>query len=232
MKMGNPRWLAGEGAEMADAMRAARACFDEFAREVELENWRIIPSHDSALIKAFFPNKGSRTTGEFLIVDEVSIGPDFVTGILASPSRMNPALAAGVDVTVPMENVCDWMLIVGEKGVGGFTIDVLKQRIRPEQMEAYESMPPVSWFKHRRTITAFQELAAKPICVSCGVRSLLDRPYREGVCGCCANGLKRCNCPKCGVPLFRAEGAAPECHACASGQRRKAAELRPWWQFW
>lgn len=140
----DPQWLDTESAAMAAAMRNARASFWEFARAVELENWRTIPVHDAALIKAYFPNTGPKRVWEFLFVDEVNITKTAVMGTLASQPKYLSNLTAGQPVTVPFEHVCDWFLVICGKGLGGFTVDVLKKTIPPDQLDEYESQPPVS----------------------------------------------------------------------------------------
>jgi len=218
----DPIWLETESVAMATAIRNARASFWEFAREVELENWRTIPAHDAALIKAYFPETGPKKVWEFLFVDEVVITRSAIKGTLVSQPKYVRGLAPEQAVTVLIENVCDWFLVIGGKGLGGFTVDVLKKTIPPDRLEEYESQPPVSWYRHRKSTTAQSELDQVPVCKKCNKRDLTDMSYREGLCGCCANGLSRTTCPTCGVPLIRSNAAPQECFSCVTAKGRQS----------
>ena len=215
--MRDPEWLTSESEEMASAMRAARSSFWEFAQNVELERWRIVPTIEAALIKAYIPDAGAPGMGEFHFVDDIIITKSGVIGTLNAPGHdLN-----GKEITVPFENVCDWLLLFhGEKlhkgGLGGFTVDVLRKTIPSDQRYEYESYPPVSWYRHRQGLTAQDELKQVPVCVQCGKRDLIDFSYRDGKCGCCVNDVKRTNCEACGILIMRAEKQPKICFACKS----------------
>ena len=229
--MDDPQWLTSEDPVMANAMRQARASFWEFARTIELENWRIVPVHEATLVKAFFADPANKSRGEFLFVDDVAISKTTVRGTLVSQPQTR-GLSAGQPVSVPIENICDWFLVIREKGIGGFTVDILKKTIPADELDEYESVPPVSWYRHRKgNLTAQNELDQVLVCKKCGKRDLFDLSYRDGVCGCCVNGLSRTNCPACGVPLFRAADAPPQCFQCAKPKSSPHAK-KPWWKFW
>jgi uncharacterized protein YegJ (DUF2314 family) len=136
--MSDPQWLTSEDPAMASAMRQARASFWEFARNVELEYWRIVPAHEATLIKAFVPDPASKSRGEFQFVDDIAISKTAVRGTLVS------GRFAGQSITVPIENVCDWFLVIRDKGIGGFTVDVLKKTIPANELDEYESAPPLA----------------------------------------------------------------------------------------
>lgn len=216
MEIEDPEWLATQDAEMATAIRAARASFWEFARNVELENWRAVPAIEAALIKGYFPDPNNAGQGQFQFVDEITVTAFFVIGKLNAVDHES----AGQRVVVPIDNVCDWILCVGEKihkgGLGGFTIDVLKQRVHPDQRQEYESYPPVSWYRHRRGTTAQDEMNHVPACVDCGQKDLFDDSYRDGKCGVCANGLARIECKRCGMPIIRSPKQPKLCRMCNS----------------
>ncbi len=215
LNMGHPAWLAQQHPDMAQAIHAARSHFPEFARQAELERWRALPAFDDVLVKAYFPNPEAPGQGEFHFVTDIIIGPDTLTGTLASAPAGITTLSIGDEVTVPLENIADWFLPFSDQGVGGFTVDILKRSIPPEKRKQYESAPPVSWYKHRTgDFDAQAQLQSVPVCTTCAKRDLIAQSYKNGQCGSCSNHLARCECPTCGVPLFRPPGAPPKCYAC------------------
>lgn len=215
---------------MAAAMRAARATFPEFAREVELERWRIVPAYNAILVKAFFPLPDDATRGEFHFLDDIVISRTHVSGSLNGSS---PAcrLQMGQKVSVPIDAVCDWFLLPGAalhgRGVGGFTVDVLRESVAEDQRHEYESHPPVSWYCHRDGFTAKDELDAVPSCVACGHRDLIAFSYRDGKCGCCTNGLKRTVCSECTAPIIRGPGQPSTCFSCSAGRQQSSKSSSP-----
>ena len=210
-------WMSGEDPEMVGAIAAAQATFLEFARQAELERFRIVPAFHAIAMKAFFPDPAQPGCGEHMFVTDISTDGKSVTGTLASDPNNIPGLAAGQQVTFPVANVSDWFLAADEKGIGGFTVDVMKKHMSVEQRAELEQCEPLAWYR-RRTGTARAELESVPVCRECGVRDLIGRPYRGGVCGWCANGFTRCECPECGAPLLRQLNAPRECHRCLSAR--------------
>ena len=212
--MRDPDWLVSQDEEMAVAMRAARASFWEFARNVELDRWRIVPAIQFALIKAYFPDPQTGMHGEFHFVDDIMITKSGVVGTLNAPGRETH----DTQVRVPFDQICDWFLVLGESihpgGIGGFTVDILKKEIPLSERQEYESHPPVSWYRHREGLSAQDELDQVPSCRQCGRRELIEFSYRGGKCGCCANGLERVKCEQCGIPLIRSSEQPKLCFLC------------------
>jgi uncharacterized protein YegJ (DUF2314 family) len=212
-------WISGEDQEMGHAIAAAQATFNEFARNAELDKFRLIPAFSNASIKAFFPHPRIPGRGEHMFVTDISVSGKAVTGTLASAPNDIPGLRADQEVTVPLANVSDWFLVPNdEKGIGGFTVDVMKSQLPADQLAEWEQYPPMAWYRHRTNTDARAELDAVPVCRQCGVRDLLGRPYQKGVCGWCSNNFVRCACPECGAPLFRQPDAPRECHRCLSAK--------------
>ena len=100
------------------------------------------------------------------------------------------------------------------KGVGGFTIDVLRDRFPEAQRREYDEHPPFAWYRHREGTSGIDELEAVPICPQCGVRDITLEPSGDALCGVCGGGAVRCECPRCGAPLIRPPDAPRECHRC------------------
>ncbi|HTU21737.1 MAG TPA: DUF2314 domain-containing protein [Gemmataceae bacterium] len=223
-------WLSGEDPDMARAIKAAQATFSEFARQVELENFRIVPAFTEIAVKAFFPDPNSPTQGEHMFVSDVSTDGVAITGILDSePANPGLGIEEGENVKFLISRLSDWFLVERGKGLGGFTIDVLKRQMTPSQLKEYQAHPPLSWYRDRVTMDAITEIESVPVCRKCEARDLTEvirqrsrsrsaSGYREGVCGLCLEGAVRCACPTCGAPLIRYPNAPPECHRCLSNK--------------
>ncbi len=211
-------WLSGQDSDMQRAIAAAQATFAEFARQIDMEHFRIVPAFDTPLVKAFFPHPDDPTRGEHMFVTEISLDGQTVHGILASEPNDIPGLSDGDDVSFPISRVSDWFLVDGEYGFGGFTIDVMKKQMPPKQWKAFRDQPPLSWYRHRKTSDAISDQARLPVCESCGERDLFGEQQPVNPCGLCRNELKRCSCPSCGAPIIRPPDAPRECYNCISSK--------------
>ncbi len=207
-------WIDSEDPAMAGAIQAAQESFPEFARQAELEHFRIIPAFAAVAIKAFFPDPARPGSGEHMFVTDISTNGQSITGTLASQPGFASDLQEGQEVTFPVSRLSDWFLVNGDQGIGGFTIDVLRDQFSEEQRQEFDEYPPYAWYRHRQGTTAIEELEAVPACPRCQVRELPSQSPRGEVCGVCANGAVRCDCPRCGAPLIRHSNAPRECHRC------------------
>lgn len=220
-------WTSAEDPEMARAIKAAQASFTEFARHAELEYFRIVPVFTHVGVKAFFANPTRPGSGEHMFVEQILMDGKKITGVLNSAPQDIPNLKEGQRVTFPVSDLSDWFLVLNDKGLGGFTIDVMKRQMRPEQLKQYESQPPLAWYRHRTSLDAQSELERIPVCKKCGQRDLIAYSYKNGVCGLCANGAARSECPTCGAPLFRHSGQPPQCAACLKPEPPDESDEEP-----
>ena len=60
--------VEAEDPEMARAILAAQVSFPEFARQAELEHFRVVPAFEMVAIKAFFPDPARPGSGEHMFV--------------------------------------------------------------------------------------------------------------------------------------------------------------------
>jgi uncharacterized protein YegJ (DUF2314 family) len=228
-------WMAGDDPEMVKAYESAQKTFLEFARHAELEQNRVVPAFENVSVKAFFPidpNRDASTetsVGEHMYVTDVSTDGKTVFGILNNDPHQIRWLKEGDSVSFPLSRLSDWFLIPsGNKApMGGFTIDVLKHQMDPQELAEYEKYPPLMWFTHRVNTTALDDLKQLPVCKKCQKRDFVSSSYQDGVCGLCANGLARCKCQSCGGPLIRPTEAPRICKRCqAADSPSKAANPR------
>lgn len=221
-------WTAAEDPEMAQAIQAAQATFTDFARHAELEHFRIIPGFTHIGVKAFFANPNRPGSGEHMFVEQIATDGKTITGILTSTPHAIPSLREGQRVKFPVSDLSDWFLVHhDDRGLGGFTIDVMKRQMDPGDLKQYESQPPLMWYRHRGKLDAESELVRIPICQECGQRELIATSYKDGVCGLCANGATRTNCPSCDAPLIRNANQPQKCAACLRPEPPIETDLAP-----
>jgi uncharacterized protein YegJ (DUF2314 family) len=227
-------WIAfsSEGGDWLQPVTHAQASFPEFTRIAELDRFRVLPTYDAISVKAFFESvPGNPMFGEHIYLTNIHTDGKSITASLNASSTRRADLKEGQEVTFPIAKLSDWFLVREGKGLGGFTIANVLDSLADEEQEAAKKSPPFSWFSHRDSLTAEEELLAIPRCIKCKRRSLLmEVGYKDGICGICQNGGRRCDCPKCGAPLIRYDKMPDLCTRCLS--LGKAQPQKSWWQFW
>ena len=203
--------------ELMDSIMSAQASFREFARQADLERFRIVPAYEVIAIKAFFVHENTMPfPGEHIFLSDISTDGKQVTGTLNADSHKLPQLREGKVVTFPLERVSDWFLVRQGKGLGGFTIPHVWKSLSPSEQRAYAHAPPFSWFAHRGEQTAEDQLMALPKCTQCHRRDIGNPDSQATLCDLCSQGWRRCDCPGCGAPLIRSKAISEKCARCKS----------------
>jgi uncharacterized protein YegJ (DUF2314 family) len=140
----------GGDAEMNAAIRLAQQTFPEFVREIELESRRIIPALDAAVVKAFFFEPATPARGEHMFVDEIEVEGEVIHGVLSGTPQSVRGLAEGQRVSFPLVQLSDWFIVIGGRGRGGYTLDVIAKRMPPDAYREASTQPPFSWFAWRQ----------------------------------------------------------------------------------
>lgn len=150
---GGPLFLSGDDdSEMSQAEAAARAAFRYFWREVSWERRRIVPALDMQAVKIAFegpPKRGllSRILGkrpesevrvEHMWVGKIDFDGDSVSGVLLNSAQWISGLREGDRVTRPLADIKDWLCAADGVAYGGFTIDVLRSRMPPEECASHD----------------------------------------------------------------------------------------------
>ena len=128
--------------EMQAAVQKARDTFRIFWREVAWERRRIVPALDTAVVKAPFSDGPSRKKSgdtpdtEHMWVSDVDFDGEDVTGTLMNSPNWIKSVKQGDEVRVPLDQVSDWMYVIGGDVYGAFTVNLLRSRMgRKERQE-------------------------------------------------------------------------------------------------
>jgi uncharacterized protein YegJ (DUF2314 family) len=136
-----------EDPEMQAAVRKARETFRIFWREVAWERRRIVPGLDTAVVKAPFSDGPSRKRAkdntpdvEHMWVSDVDFDGKDVTGTLLNNPNWIKSVKEGDAVRVPLDQVSDWMYVIGGDVYGAYTVNLLRSRMgRKERQEHDEA---------------------------------------------------------------------------------------------
>jgi uncharacterized protein YegJ (DUF2314 family) len=116
---------------MNEAMRTARSTLSEF--EQRLTHPPATQSYIS--LKARFEENGHV---EHMWLDDVEITADGYRGTLGNRPVYIKAIGEGSDVQVKRSQVSDWMAFDDGKLVGGYTVRVQRDRMRPGERAIFE----------------------------------------------------------------------------------------------
>ena len=122
--------------EMLAAIRTAKETFGFFE-----ENWKTM-ENDGYSLKFALPTSDGEL--EHIWFSPTSIQGDSITGECANDPVRVPGLKIGDTRTVTWDDVSDWMIVVGNKCFGGYTIRVMAKR-DPAAAPPFEYLdPPVN----------------------------------------------------------------------------------------
>jgi len=134
-------YAKGDSPEMIQAFEKARNTFKHFWRELSWEARRIVPGVDLACVKvAFaqqFPDEDEPTI-EHMWINDVYFDGDYVSGTLINDPESLTNVKNGDAVTVPLEQVSDWLILSMGKTYGGFSIHQLRSTMSPEERASHD----------------------------------------------------------------------------------------------
>ncbi len=120
--------------EMQGAYEKAQATFRYFWRELAWERRRIIPALDLACVKAPFvdetPNPDqSVPEAEHMWLSEIDFDGQFISGELLNEPNWLKSVSAGDSVRIPLNQLSDWMYVIGGEAYGGHTVQLMRSRM-------------------------------------------------------------------------------------------------------
>jgi uncharacterized protein YegJ (DUF2314 family) len=125
--------------EMDRASVRARETFRYFWRELSWESRRIVPGLDLSLVKAKFEEpeiKGPNV--EHMWVSEIACDGEVVVGKLVNQPNWLRKITKGATVVVPIAELEDWMYAQKGRVYGGFTVNLLRARMTPEERASHD----------------------------------------------------------------------------------------------
>ena len=140
---GEPVFYAdGEDEAILKAFEQARKSFRYFWRELYWERRRIVPALSFACVKvAFSQELNGSTEVEHMWVNDVYFDGERVCGVFVNDSNVLSSVKNGEQVSVPLEQISDWMFAIEGKTYGGFSVQAMRKAMsqseRAEHDEAW-----------------------------------------------------------------------------------------------
>lgn len=126
--------VSDDDQEMNSAMQKARSTLNEF-----IERFTHPKTSDKwFLVKGRFTHKGQI---EHIWMADLVLDGKFFSGVLANEPEY-PGLKFKQKVSVPLDNISDWMYVSDGRLMGGFTIRVLYGRMSPEERKRDDAERP------------------------------------------------------------------------------------------
>lgn len=122
------------------AMENARTSFKYFWREMSWENRRIVKGHDFSAVKiGFKTDKGGDVPEiEHMWVGDFTYDGTTISGILMNQPEWVSSLKAGDAVSVPFDQLTDWMFTIGGKVYGGYTVQVMRAGMNRKERAGHD----------------------------------------------------------------------------------------------
>ena len=111
---------------MAAAFEEARARLGDFISALRAKN----PNQQGLSVKAFV---GDESAGEHIWLSSVEYKQGVFSGRIDNLPEIVTSLSLGDRITVPKDEISDWMYIEDGKLVGGYTIRALMKLTPPEE---------------------------------------------------------------------------------------------------
>ena len=132
----------GEDEAMLKAFEQARKSFRYFWRELYWERLRIVPALSFACVKvAFSQELNGSTEVEHMWLNDVYFDGERVCGVLVNDPNVLSNVKNGEQVSVPLEQISDWMFAIEGKTYGGFSVQAMRKAMsqseRAEHDEAW-----------------------------------------------------------------------------------------------
>ncbi len=125
---------------MDDAYRRARATFKYCWRELSWEMRRIVPGLDLSAVKFAFSDDGDfdGPAVEHMWIADVGFDGQHVYGRLLNTPGGLRSVQAGDAIRRPLTELEDWLYATGGRAYGGFTIDLMRQGMAPDERQGHD----------------------------------------------------------------------------------------------
>ncbi|MEZ5944048.1 MAG: DUF2314 domain-containing protein [Planctomycetaceae bacterium] len=130
----------GDDPNILAAARKARGSFRYFWQQIALDFNRIVPALSMACLKVPFSDDASDPEAqvEQMWVDEITFDGVNIEGVLINAPNWLTSVSQGDDVSFPVSQISDWLLVIGEEVYGGYSIQVLRQQMSPDERAGHD----------------------------------------------------------------------------------------------
>ena len=127
---------------MFAANMAARQTFKFFWRELSWEQRRIVPGLGLSVVKMPFVNVNQQEgepEAEHMWISEIRFDGVSILGTLMSEPQWVDTVEVGDDVSVPLEEIDDWMYTINDVAFGGYTINYLRSKMSKQERTQHDN---------------------------------------------------------------------------------------------
>jgi len=125
--------------EMAKAVASAVASFKYLWRELTWEYRRIVPALELSAIKAAFNDPGGAADmAEHMWLSNIEFDGDLISAALMNAPNGLESISEGDTVKLRVDQIEDWMYVVSGHVYGGFTIQVLRAGMSPDERRSHD----------------------------------------------------------------------------------------------
>lgn len=134
----------GGDPDMLRAYQNARQTFRYFWREVAWERRRIIPALNLIAVKAPFSDDENSDlkedpTVEHMWISEVEFDGHLITGTLLNAPNNLSSISEGDYVGIPLEQISDWMFVLGDEVYGAHTVNLMRSRMGAQELKSHDA---------------------------------------------------------------------------------------------
>jgi uncharacterized protein YegJ (DUF2314 family) len=127
--------------EMIKAFTDAQNTFKYLWRELSWEYRRIVPALEVACVKVAFSEQIEDTDEqivEHMWINDIMFDGEEIKGILVNTPNELTNIENGDEVTIPLNQISDWLFATGGKTYGGFTIQAMRAEMNTTQRKEHD----------------------------------------------------------------------------------------------
>lgn len=177
-----------EEPEIVDASRSAQNSFKHFWKEAALDFNRIVPALELACVKVPFSDDPSDPNSqvEHMWVTEIDYDGENITGALMNSPNWLQSVREGDSVKVTVDELSDWMCVLGGKVYGAYTVQATRKRMDESERKEFDAawgleFPPPDEVLLPPSSSPFEPILARQLEVELGRNpELITQKYDGG----------------------------------------------------
>lgn len=158
---------------MVKAYEQARDSFNYFWREVYWEYRRIVPAHQFAMVKVPFKEiANGEEVVEHMWINGIQFNGETITGELVNDPNHLQSVTKGHKTEISPSEISDWMLAIGGKTYGGFTVHAMRSQMQDGERQAHDSAWGLNFGDFNQVQVVYQQeakpenLIEHPMCIN------------------------------------------------------------------